>query len=366
MRDSAGVRIVEVQTSTAPAPFTIARRPSYVIGESGTPEEEFTYILDALRLDNGIIAVVNRGTHGIRFFDAKGRYLRTSGRRGRGPGEYTNIAAIALLPGDSLLVQDWSTSRVSVLDARGDYIRSFRLGPAPRRPRAALVGQFTDGTLLGAGSDYMTDREPPPGPFTLTQTLFTFSSTGEPIGELNQMLERQYLFVAGPGGNSRYILPFGLMGTVRISGDHYLIGDGRTFQIEEWDRSGKLVQVLRASVPRHRITDADRELEKTRIMAFYEMETAPKDFLKSAPRARFLPAFGRFELDASGRLWVEDAPRADTEGSQWYIFDTDWMFLGVISLPARFALRHIYDDGVLGIARDADGVESVAFYPFTN
>jgi hypothetical protein len=48
-------------------------------------------------------------------FDSQGRFLETIGRQGMGPGEFRNASHAALLPGDSVLVLDWSQHRATVV-----------------------------------------------------------------------------------------------------------------------------------------------------------------------------------------------------------------------------------------------------------
>ena len=310
---------------------------------------------------------MNRSTNEVRYFDAKGVFFRAAGRRGKGPGEFTNITAFATLPNDSLLVQDWSTSRVAVFTESGELARTFILGPPPQRPRAALIGAFSDQTFLGAGSDYLTDVEPPPGVFTLTQTLFLFSATGELIRKLNSLLERQFLFVADARGNARYIQPFGLLGTVRIAGDHYLTGDGHTFEIQEFTNAGRLIRIIRADIPRRRITSADKAAEKERILTFYGQKNSPPAFERfwaTVAWPEHMPAFKRFEVGVGGSLWVELYTGVD-QAPRWLVLDAQRRALGYVSVPRRFDLHQIRADGAIGVRRDADGVEQVVYYALT-
>jgi len=45
-------------------------------------------IISITRLSNGDVAVASIGTNDIRIFASSGRYVRTVGRAGRGPGEF--------------------------------------------------------------------------------------------------------------------------------------------------------------------------------------------------------------------------------------------------------------------------------------
>ena len=48
--------------------------------------------------------------------------------------------------------------------------------------------------------------------------------------------------------------------------------------------------------------------------------------------------------------------------SVWSVFDAQGRWLGDVTLPARFSPMDIGADYVLGVARDEDGVETVAMY----
>ncbi len=58
---------------------------------------------------------------------SNGRDLREIGRRGAGPGEFQEVADVARLPGDSLLLLDSDLSRASVLGPDGMFVRSVTL-----------------------------------------------------------------------------------------------------------------------------------------------------------------------------------------------------------------------------------------------
>ncbi len=67
----------------------------------------------------------------IKVFDAEGRYLESLGREGGGPGEFRGISAIAVAPGDTLHVFDWSNVRWSVFGPDGRFVRDTRLEIQP-------------------------------------------------------------------------------------------------------------------------------------------------------------------------------------------------------------------------------------------
>ncbi|MGH7469970.1 MAG: 6-bladed beta-propeller [Longimicrobiales bacterium] len=66
-----------------------------------------------------------------RVFDANGKFLRAVGRKGKGPGEYIDISALTLLPGDSVLIFDVQNQRASIVSPAFEFVRSVTL-PAGR------------------------------------------------------------------------------------------------------------------------------------------------------------------------------------------------------------------------------------------
>ena len=82
-----------------------------------------------------------------RLFDSTGSFLRTIGRRGAGPGEYSNPIDAVELPGDSMLIVDDHAVRATVLDPKLEPIRQvvlpgsgqLRPGAIPEWPTALIV-----------------------------------------------------------------------------------------------------------------------------------------------------------------------------------------------------------------------------------
>lgn len=61
----------------------------------------------------------------ITVFDGHGRFIKTIGRNGQGPGEYRDISALLVLPGETLLVFDGGNARVGVLSPEGEWVRGI-------------------------------------------------------------------------------------------------------------------------------------------------------------------------------------------------------------------------------------------------
>jgi hypothetical protein len=80
----------------------------------------------------------------VKVYDSNGRFLRTIGRSGEGPGEFMGIAKVIATPGDSLVVLDQVQARYSILDPHYRFIRSGRLPFGPEYQSLRLP----DGTFV--------------------------------------------------------------------------------------------------------------------------------------------------------------------------------------------------------------------------
>jgi hypothetical protein len=122
-------------------------------GVSATADEYiFTSVAEVRPLVNGAIVVVDRGLSSsvsVRMYDSTGRYVRTLGRRGEGPGEYTNPNGIAQLPDGRVLVRDGQGSRLAAYDlATGEGRQLFVGNTGVSSSGSDMLFVSPDGTIL--------------------------------------------------------------------------------------------------------------------------------------------------------------------------------------------------------------------------
>lgn len=82
----------------------------------------------------------------VNVYAATGRFLRTLGRPGRGPGELFRVSALAMSPGDSLHVFDFGNLRQTVFTPEGRVARTAHVPgtvyTAIPRPNGEIIAQF--------------------------------------------------------------------------------------------------------------------------------------------------------------------------------------------------------------------------------
>ena len=111
MSDSAGVSLAtSIVSDAAPTgDATGSLRVGSLDGESGIP---LYGVNGASLLEDGRIAVLNRGTSEVLVISPTGDLLSRFGREGDGPSEFKNLWSVHVRPPDTLVVGDYRPRRL--------------------------------------------------------------------------------------------------------------------------------------------------------------------------------------------------------------------------------------------------------------
>ena len=99
------------------------------IGSEDDDAKGFSDIRGILVVRNGNIWVIEGSLQEIRVFDPAGKHLKTIGRNGKGPGEFTYADGLATAPNGTIWVHDPKNARFSIFDQEGKFVRQ-QLAPA--------------------------------------------------------------------------------------------------------------------------------------------------------------------------------------------------------------------------------------------
>jgi len=331
----------------------------------GDPEYQFGQI-SWLAVDaEGAIYVLDSQAQHIQVYSPEGEYRQTIGQRGGGPGELQQAGFLFMGPGDTLLVPDIGNRRVNRYAPDGSSAGSFNLAleqglpllfkatstgiiaeqvrpfslpgqPALENPQDAIVLLEPDGTIIDTVKTF-----PSGGTFSLggpTPEINIYSA--EPIWEITDELQLLY-------------------------------GVNDTYRIGVYSSDGSLERVVTMPSEPKPVTDTDRDavmgyLEQTWLDAGVPAQTLPQ--LKSIVHfAETFPAFSFISSGPVGTIWVQHVQPAselteeelesydllqDAGARDWDVFDAEGKFLGVVSMPPRFAPRVFINDRIYGVWRD--------------
>jgi len=399
VRDSAGIALVE---SSAPAwspedALAVPTEPLVAIGaEDAGAEYQFGRIAAATRLSDGGIAVFDGMANELRVFDAQGRFVRRTGGRGGGPGEYQLVTWMHRLAGDSLMLHDRMAQRITVLAPDGAVARTLGLAeagaadlPAQAAPggrtgritigglgRYQVLAPFADGSFLAtvAASPAIADG-------AVTRDSVVYVRLG-PDGALRDTLgtfagDESKVTVSSDGGGAPTSVmvgppPFGRTTQVAADGDGFWLGTTDRYEIARHAADGRLLRLVRRPHTPLPITEADVAERKRRdVENMAAANPSAEAQMRRMVDARWenvvlpeaMPAHGLMLVGGDGRLWVrETTPPAD-DVPRWVAFERDGRMLGTVVLPERFRALEFGADYVLGVRRDELDVERVELYP---
>jgi hypothetical protein len=370
VRDSAGARIIKYDANAKPrARWTVEPKPLLRIGGAdGQGPTEFAQVLGVARMSDGRLVIADGGSTELRVFSPTGAFIRAIGRKGLGPGEFDGIQFM-LRSADTLVVHD-RQSRLQIYTPDGKLLRSYARPLFPGKGVNSWPGILNDGSGVVQGVDptpEMTSDQ-----VTQTASLGIKSPTGTEARAFTQIpvFERVQR-------NGRSVgLFLGAVSRVSVMGPRLCSGYSIRWEIQCFDRTGKLISRTTREVKPGKVTDADIDEFKKAYAA--ANKTLAPDRLKTAldniQFAEERSAFGRFVPSPLGEVWVGEFVVLESiipgrrgtaippKPTTWSVLGTDGTWVADVVLPARFSLLDAGRDYVAGIELDDDDVESVIVY----
>jgi hypothetical protein len=385
IRDSAGVRVVSNVGDTDPVMF----RPVEEL-RIGVVSGDTSYQFDRvgqIAVDRQGRVYAAQGAMSIRVFGPDGKLIRSIGRRGQGPGEFTSIDRL-WFAGDTLVVS--SPRRATLFSPTGQVLVAWDLRLADEG-RAELLARRPSGWLAWVRPKSREGSLAPAALFRDTLELRMYDPiaklpTGPPLrrqaGQRAAALAE--LYPGGPLFEPRSVTAIGADGT------QYHSEDGQ-YTIDVFDPGGLHVRRIIRPVAKRPITQGHVRMLNDFLdspPAAGGRPRAPRggeqrrgvELAEKYPLASSFAVVGAMLVARDGSLLVQrmddvdpielewmagfDAGNRSTaliarRPTRWERFDADGRYLGAVMLPARFQPRHYDGRRVTGVLRDADGVEFV-------
>lgn len=368
-RDSLGIVIVENGApASLRAPWLLDTVSVIDIGsQSADSTQEFSGFVIPVLLSDGRVVVANGGTSELRFFGPDGKWVKSVGRKGGGPGEFENLGWLDVSVGDTLRTYDWGLRRLSVFTAEGTFLRPVSLltGGEVSSPRP--LGMLRDGRLIALSQNAVT-IESKPGAGRDTVPLFALDLIRGVADSLGRFPSHEHLIHTGKGSVSAGSLPFGKDLHVLVHGSRVYVGTADGPEVLVLGTNARVERVVRwpaASVP---VTPADIEAYTEAASQEFGpgQEERRERFLlrlKQTPFPKWKPAYAGLLAGPEGSIWIRRYTEPDRSApTDFEVFDSTGRWLGGVRMPSGYDPTRITPSAVVGTWRDENEVQHVRVY----
>jgi len=335
-----GVTVVYNPKNPAPPPgipTKLVLKEELSIGEKEGREEEMLYEPREIDADeDGNIYILDRKAIHIKVFDSRGKFVRTIGKKGQGPGEFENPSGIRITPQKEILVCDPRSRRVLFFSVDGQFLRQLLAGEMWMFTRAKVDSK---GNIVG--SHTIMDKVP-------KTELLKFNAEMEPLFTIASMPIARY-----PDFNPYF--PFFFYEVTEE--DNILWGKTTEYEFRILSPEGKLVKRIVKDYDPEKLTREDREKRAKEIWG--DAPPSASDVRVKWPKN--FPAFQECIMDDRGWLFVRTYEKTkDPEGSYYDVFDNEGRYIAKVFLTVR--PRLLKAGKLYAIEEDEEGFLTVKRY----
>jgi hypothetical protein len=306
----------------------------------GGPDAQGDSAFDQIRQfivdDAGAVYVLDQRASHIKVFDASGKYVRTIGRKGQGPGELEYPMTLSMNRATGELAVQLQSRGLVFFKTDGTFLRNLSLkGMLGGRSRVDSQGQIyvLEIAMDGSGSRYKTKKLAPDG-----SLLATISETPTPTG---------------PGNTTKAFIPVAYF---QISRDDRLVyGYPETYEIQLYGPvEAEVLRKIRREYDPVAVTEEEKAERKKDVPPGYTREF---EFPKNHP------AYSRFFLSDLGHLFVQTYEKAEEGRFIHDIFDAEGRFIGRV--PLKPSGLEILKGKYYALEEDEDGYQYIKRYAVT-
>ncbi|MGH7471682.1 MAG: hypothetical protein ACRENP_27330 [Longimicrobiales bacterium] len=346
------------------------------IGEvEGAPEYMFGRITSLAVAVDGSIFALDRQAVTVRQYDNRGRFVRSYGREGSGPGELRRPEAIALARNGQLLVRDPGNARIAVFERSGAAAAHWTF-PSSFSTNA---GMFVDtaGQLLTPLNVRSRTSQARSG-----RALLRFRADGtvrDTVMWPTWGFQPREMVVTSQGGTARYSVAYDPNVESTYSPLGYFVGGVSVrYAVDQLPADGRVRRIMRA-YPRVAVAAAERNSIRDGLLRNIRSANNPNYQWQGPDVATRKPAFTSIAVDLEGRIWVQVPDQsvqrpAGAEGQpphwtslvHYDVFQPSGTYLGAVRFPEPFTPIIMRGLQVWGIERDPLGVEYIARYRIGN
>lgn len=307
--------------------------------------------------DDGTIYAMQKKPATVLVFGPDGKFLRTIGREGDGPGELRS--GVIGVRGDLLVVQDWEASRLTVFRTNGTVVRTVPSLCCHHGASLHIDGlgrAWVPGPIPRRGSVYLRIDirgrvvDTIPEPATTFAKTWKADARNQPVRAIYEMpvpghpfdvaiLRYDGLIMRGRNDSMRFVLSRTGRDTVRI-----IEGPTNRLRLTAGEKS-KMIDEMVEGLPSTALQEALRKVAK------------PSDIPDRST------AWNGFMVDQANRTWVF-LVTATGDPARFGVFDPNGKYLGEVPFPfTRLARLWVMGrDRMAAVEESDDGLPEIRVY----
>jgi hypothetical protein len=339
----------------APPAWQLSASPTLTLGgPTASGPTEFSNPYDGAFWGSRLV-ILDGATQSLRVFSLRdGSHLATYGRKGAGPGEFSNAAYIQPF-GDSVFVSDIQQSRYTVFDSEGHVARVVSFAALRTGSRTTPLGRLADGSILAWAVQFQTATGS--GLQPIPATIFRVSVDGtraDSLGTLPFTTVQPMSF----GGNRGWRVAFGAGQLYPAIGPDlaYFTSPTRyllyTYSVRNGWSSLEQAVPIRLSRP--------KDVEAIRKDAVDHGAAA--QLMAQVGMVDTLPAIVLTKVAPSGRVFVVDAPIDSAQMRRGITVFAAGRPIGRFYIPAGLVPLAISDSLIALTERDPDDAPSIQVF----
>jgi hypothetical protein len=320
----------------------------------GAEEYAFGDVVELVPDGTGGVYVFDRQVPALRHYDREGRFLRTLGRQGGGPGEYSAIVGMAVRRDGRLMAHDAQNRRINFYTPNGDTAGQWPVNSGLFIDQSLLVDSLNHAYVKAVTIPQPGDPPPPPFPIglihfdadgRLIDTIYAPRLAGEPL-PTGAPLAIEKVWTLHPSGT--------------------VVGINRTYAFEIRRPGGSVTRVVRSQ---DLLPLSSEEWEAYEARRKWEIADEGPSPETSETTPRIKPAYRSFHVAQDGRIWVRKympviprpaegpvrpgspPPFPFEEPAGFDVFEPDGDYLGAVVVPARTIIHWFGADLLYGIRR---------------
>jgi len=304
-----GVQVVEnpekPKLSTG-IPTKLILNEDFKIGDSEVEEEMIAQVTFFVVDENGTIYALDWKANNIKVFDKNGKFVRTIGKQGQGPGEINFPSGLLITPENELLVEDAGNRRLAYFTLEGEFLRNVSVAD-----KTSLTNLVMDNEGNVLGRQFIIEE----GDMSFEIRKFD--------KDLNNLFTIESIPFTFRDPQKDKMDPFDFVQVYFFDSEGQIYyGNPKEYEIQIFSSEGKLKKKIMKKYKPEKMTEEDIEKIMDRIpdMGFgvKNMMEFPKQF----------PAYEAYTLDEEGRLIVRSYNKAEGENNVYLdIFDADGNYI---------------------------------------